>query len=203
MNRKANGFSLIEILIMISIGIFILLAAVQFFVTGSSMTRIIISQQQATETARLQLKRITIALREARPSDTGAYPLMEISPQKIVFYSDIDNDNVTERVRYELIGSNLERGILKPQGSPLTYTENQENKNIVASRIVNGATPIFTYYSGDYLANTTELQPADITNVRYIQFHLIVGTTNNKPAPIDIISQVQLRNLKTNLGDTP
>src|SRR3989344_9563587 len=118
---KTNGFTLVELMVVVAISSFLIVALVRFIGSGYQISRVVYSQSQATEVARLQLKRLTKMLREARPSDTGAYPLVEMAPQKIVFYADVDADTTTELVRYELQGTNLERGITEPTGDPLTY----------------------------------------------------------------------------------
>lgn len=201
---KARGFTLIEIVVVIGITSFIVVALARFTASGWQISREAHLQQQATEDARLQLERIAKAIREARVADTGAYPLVVMGEQRMEFYANVDADTATELVRYELVGTDLERGITKPTGTPLTYNQAaNEQESVVARSIQNGAGSIFTYYSGDYPADQTELAPIDLTEVKYVQFHLVVDAdTAVPPEPIDIVSQVQLRNLKTNLGET-
>lgn len=202
---KPNGFTLVEMLVVILITSFIVMALARFTATGWRVSREVHLQQRASEDARLQLERIARAIREARPADTGAYPLATMNEQRMDFYANIDADAATELVRYELVGTNLERGVTEPSGTPLAYNQAANEKvSVVARSIQNGTDPIFTYYRGDYPADQTALSPIDLTEVKYIQFHLVVDSNAaTPPAPIDIISQVQLRNLKTNLGETP
>lgn len=145
-----NGFTMIEVLVAISISTILIVGMVRFMGTALPVYRSTFLQTSANETARVQLKRIAHEVREARTSDTGAYPLAEATPQKIVFYANIDDDTATERVRYELIGTNLVRGIIKPSGSPIAYDVSQEVVSIVARSIQNGSDSIFTYYGSDY-----------------------------------------------------
>lgn len=197
-----RGLSLVELLVVMAISSIVLIALMNFLASGFPVSRVVFAQAMAAETARLQLQRISKALREARYADTGAYPLAEMEPARIVFYADVDGDDVTERLRYELRGSTLERGIIKPSGEPLRYDEEEEVASVVAAGVRNGAEPVFTYYSGDYPADTTPLLPADLADVKYIQFQLVIDADPaNDPLPVEIISQVQLRNLKTNLGE--
>lgn len=201
---SSRGFSLTEILVVIGISSVIMVVLMRFTATGWSVSRETRLQQEATEDARLQLKRIAKGMREAKIADTGAYPLVVMQPQRMDFYSDVDADNTTELIRYQLVGTNLERGVTEPSGNPLVYNQaTNEQKTVVARSIRNGAAAIFTYYNGDYPEDQTPLSPIDLTEVKYVQFHLIVDSNPNvDPAPIDIISQVQLRNLKANLGET-
>lgn len=202
---NTRGFSLTEILVVAFIGSLILVALMRFTATGWDLSRETRLQQQAVEDARLQLERIGKSLREAKVADTGAYSLVTMEPQKIEFYSDVDADETTELIRYQLVGATLQRGVTEPTGDPLVYNQAVNEKvTTVARSIRNGADPLFTYYTGDYPINQTPLSPVDLTEVKYIQFRLLVDVDPTvDPAPIDVISQVQLRNLKTNLGQTP
>lgn len=202
MNRHSSsaGLTTIEIIISVALSTILIAALLRFMVVGYPLSRVTYEQNRSTETARVQLKRLSKALRELRSGDNGAYPLDEASPQKIVFYSNVDQDAATERVRYQLNGTNLERGITEPSGSPLTYNTATEVVTIVARAVRNGTSPIFTYYNGNYPADTTALNPTDLTEVKYIQFNLTIDIdTAVDPEAVVVRSQVQLRNLKTNL----
>ncbi len=202
-HKKTTGFTVLEVIIVAALGSLLMTALLRFLVAGYPISRVTWLQTHSNETARLQLKRIAREVRQAKDSDTGAYGLVEMLPQRIVFYANVNADAATERVRYELTGTDLERGITKPSGSPLTYDLNTEKTTIVTRSIRNGAQDIFTYYNGDYPADTTPLTPVDLTEVKYIQFLLLIDADpNTDPPPVQIKSQVQIRNLKTNLGQT-
>jgi type II secretory pathway pseudopilin PulG len=192
----------IEVMIAVGISSILLLTATRLITGSFTLSRLTFSQTGATETARTQLKRMVTSLRQIRTSDTGAYPLDTITANKIVFYSNVDSDAAIERVRYELIGTNLVRGVTEPTGSPLTYQTSGEKVSTLSTAIRNGNTPVFIYYGGDYPADQTQLLTANVTEVTYIQMHLIIDTdTNKEPGPVDIVSQVQMRNLKDNLDE--
>lgn len=198
----SSGLTIIEIMAGVAISSILIVALLRFLVAGYPLSKTTYLQQRSTETARLQLKRIAKQLREVRASDTGAYPLVELLPQRIVFFSDVDSDAATERIRYELVGTNLVRGTTEPSGNPLTYDPAANEEVVtVAAGVVNGATPLFVYYTGDYPADETALTSTQATAVKYIQFYLLIDhNLEVDPPPIEVRSQVQLRNLKTNLG---
>jgi hypothetical protein len=148
--------------------------------------------------------RLAKSLRELKESDTGAYPLVDVLPNRLVFYSDVDSDLDTERIRYELVGTDLVRGVIKPveDEGEIVYNEGDEEATVVATSVQNDGNPVFTYYAGDYPANPVPLSPLDMTEVKYIQFYLRIDPDpGSEPASAEVTSQVQLRNLKTNLDE--
>jgi type II secretory pathway component PulJ len=202
MKSREGGLTILEVMLAVTISVIIVTALLRFLVVGFPLSRITYIQESSTETARVQLKRLTRTLRELRQADTGAYALVEAQPQRLIFYANVDNDTATERVRYELVGTNLERGIVNPTGSPPTYNLATESKTTVAASVRNGSEAIFTYYSGTYPSDTTPLSSSDVTKIKYIQFKLLVDVDPAaKPEPVTVLSQVQLRNLKTNLSE--
>lgn len=195
------GMSIIEILVVVSISGIVLMALLRFLVAGYPLSKTTVLQQRSTETARIHLKRIVKSLRESRHSDTGAYPLVATEPQRIVYYANVDSDPATERVRLELTGTNLVRGVIEPTGNPLIYDQNNEVTTTIVATVMNGTEKIFSYYTGDYPVDTNELTPTDLTEVKYIALNLIIDADPAiDPPAIQVKSQVQLRNLKTNLG---
>jgi len=193
----------LEIVIVVTIVVVVVSTLIRFIVIGYPLQKTTYLQAKSTETARLQLKRIIKILREARTSDIGSYPLAEIGEQKIIFYSDVDADQVTERVRLELDGVQMKKGTTEPTGDPLEYDPVNEIEVVIINNVRNGADPIFTYYSGDYPADTTPLTAGDIGDVKYIEFNILVDVDPDiDPPAVDVSSQVQLRNLKDNLGET-
>lgn len=198
----SRGLTVIEVLIGVALSLILLTALLRFLVVGFPLARVTYLQAQSTESARIQLRRLSKSLRELRQSDTGSYALAAADPQRIIFYANVDADALTERVRYELVGTDLQRGVIKPTGSPLTYTVANEVVTSVTANVRNGATPVFTYYNGNYPADTTPLTPPDVTEVKYINFSLVIDAdTAVDPPAVTVTSQVQLRNLKTNLGE--
>lgn len=197
------GMTLIEILTVASIAAIAVVALVRFVVVAYPIQKQTLLQSNANETARIQLERIAREIREARQSESGAYPLVEMQPQRIVFFADVDSDDRVERVRYSLQGTNLQRGVIEPSGDPIVYDEDDERVSTVSSFIQNGTRDIFSYYNGDYPSDTTPLSPMDLTEVKYIQFLLFVDADpNQRTDAVEVRSQVQIRNLKTNLGET-
>jgi len=59
-------------------------------------------QSLAVEQARRGIETMVKEIREARSGDDGSYPIEKSGDKEFVFYSDIDKDGKTERVRYFL-----------------------------------------------------------------------------------------------------
>jgi len=196
------GLTVLEVVVGVGLSFLLMTALLRFLVAGYPLSRITWLQANSNETARIQLKRIRGELRKVQAAENGAYALAEMLPQRVVFFADVDFDGETERVRYELAGTDLERGIIQPSGEPAQYNVLDEEVNIVARSIRNGADDIFVYYGGDYPDDQTPLTPVDVTEVKYIQFHLLIDADEAvAPDAVSVRSQVQLRNLKDNLGE--
>lgn len=152
-----KGFTFIETLVTIGISSVLFVGIALLMGTALPVYRSTFLQTGVNETARVQMKRIANEIREARPSDEGSYPIVEATDHKLIFYADIDGDAATERVRYELVGIHLERGIIDPTGNPPVYNVGQEVVSTVASTVYNGSSPLFTYYGSDYPTNPNPL----------------------------------------------
>jgi hypothetical protein len=200
--QRQAGLTTIELTICILLAATLTVALLRFLVSGFPLSKVTYLQARSTETARLQLRRITKAIRQARLSETGAYAIAEALPQKLVFYSDVDGNGQAERLRYELVGTNLQRGVVHPSGTPLSYNLASEQTTTVTAHVENGLQPIFVYYDGDFPADPAPLDPVDVTEIKYIQFNLMLDVDPLvDPPPLTVESQVQVRNLKTNLSE--
>jgi len=63
-------------------------------------------QSQAIEEARRGIEMMVKEIREARSGEDGFYPIVLAGDKEFIFFSDIDNDGKTERVRYFLGATN-------------------------------------------------------------------------------------------------
>jgi type II secretory pathway pseudopilin PulG len=98
--KNGLGFTLIETVVAIAI----------FTLTISIVSGLILmayrthsynwQQSAAIEEARKGVDVMIKELREARSGEDGSYPIEVAGDKEIIFFSDINNDNKTERVRY-------------------------------------------------------------------------------------------------------
>jgi len=201
--NSKSGFSLIEVLVVIFI---ILLVGLVIFTSQGdvfSLNKTISDSLTAQDEAREALKSMSAEIRTASPSSLGAYPLVQTATSSFIFYSDIDNDSLKERVRYFVDGTTLKKGVIKPSGSPLAYNQSNETITERIHNIVVGAenTSVFSYYDKNYDGTTPALtEPVDISAVRLVKIAIVIDKNPQAPpSPITLTTQVSMRNLKDNL----
>lgn len=200
-NHK-KGFSIIEIIVTISIIAFIMVVIGAFQRDIFFFNSISQSNLTAQMDGRRGAKIFSTAIRQAAPSALGAYPIVQASSTSITFYADNDNDGVEEQIRFFLSGTNFRKGVVVPTGNPLTYNQNNEVVTTIVSNVTNGfVTPVFEYFSSNYAGTSTPLTtPISILSVRLVKLQLLVDRDVNRPPnALTVTTQVTLRNLKDNL----
>lgn len=97
-----RSFTLIETIV--AIAVFILaLGVVSSLILMAYRTQSYSWQQSAAiDEARRGVETMVKEIREARPAETGNFPIEKAEDKEFIFYSDIDNNGKTERVRYFL-----------------------------------------------------------------------------------------------------
>lgn len=195
-----RGVTLVELIV--SVGIFaLLIGSITAILTTGLRSKDVIYEQLLTQSqGRKVLDNFVNELRGANNSSSGGYPLAEASSTEIIFYSNLDQGGLMERVRYYVDGHSLKKGVIKPAGNPPQYKSQDESTSTVAESIVVTTTPIFTYYDQGWSGTSTPLaQPVNVTNVRLveIQFQLDRNPVLS-PTALNMQSKVELRNLKTN-----
>ncbi|MBN2094218.1 MAG: prepilin-type N-terminal cleavage/methylation domain-containing protein [Candidatus Zambryskibacteria bacterium] len=199
-NSKNKGFTLTETIIVIGIACIIFIAVFNFGQSIFSFNLFAQNTLNAQNDARRVLKVMVAELRKASPSSLGAYPIASAEDNSVIFFSNIDDDNYKERVRYFLDGTTLKKGIIKPSGIPLSYHFDSEETYTLIKNIDNGAVPVFDYFDSSYTGTSTPLiQPVATTQVRLIRITLNLNKNPDRQDPLIVRSQVFLRNLKDNL----
>jgi type II secretory pathway pseudopilin PulG len=153
-------------------------------------------QSQAIEEGRRGIETMVKEIREARTSEDGSYIIASTTDFQFSFYSDIDRDLVIEKVRYFVEGTNFKKGVIKPVGIPAVYSASGEEISIL-SQYVRNTPPIFRYFD----ENGQELPPpARRKDTKLMQVYLVINVDENRPPQdFELKSEVQIRNLKTNL----
>lgn len=193
--------TIIEMMVAIAIFVIGIEGFTLLFVRGWQANSYTFEMGQASLAVSQGAKEITGYIRKARQGDDGAYPLVSVADNDVVFYSDYDKDAVTERLHIYKNGDKILMGITDPSaGIPKTYPGGDQQTKTIIERIVNDVgTPIFYYYNKDYPADTTNnplVDPIDVSTVRMVKLYLQINIDPNR-APDNIEQQtfVEIRNL--------
>ena len=121
-HKTEKGMTLVETLVTIAIFSAMMIAVAELF---ASLYRTNESAMHGGEDA-LQASRtvgyITDKIRLARQADNGAFPIVSVGGSEIIFYTDVDGDPQTERVRFFRDGDKIKRGVVDPRpGAPPVY----------------------------------------------------------------------------------
>jgi len=197
--KKENGFALLETLFGLSIFILVAVALALFgrniWIYGSFIS----TGLGDTHEVRTLLKRMSAEIRTASTAETGAYVINSASSSGFTFYSDIDDDGITERVRYFVENTDLKKGVLEPSGSPFSYNPVNEVVTIPLSGVTTSA--VFSYYDENYDGTSAPLSsPISIPLVRLVKIAVSVDKDPNRAPTARVFStQISIRNLKDNL----
>ena len=197
-----KGFTLVETLVAMSISIIVMIAIGTFardiFYTNSVQSGLFSTAQDS----RAIIRTMTNELRSTSPGSDGSYPIVTAGTTTLTFFSDIYGNGIKERVRYFLATTTLEKGVVVPTGSPLSYNLSNESITALAYNVRNGSsTPIFNYYDGTFTGTSSPLtQPVSVNAIRLVQVSLTLDSDPNRsPLPRTYTTDVTLRNLKDNL----
>ena len=190
---KNKGFTLIELTVVMSIFILMFILGGNFNVTTLQATRFTSDQGEAIIQARKAINNISKDVREASCSERGDYPIGHMATQNFIWYGDVNNDNLAEKINYLIDGSDLLRVITGP-GVNNNYPDSEKSTSTIAYYMNNQTESIFKYYDAD------NNETAAINEVRLINVNLKINVTP-LVAPNDyyVETDIQLRNLKDNL----
>lgn len=201
--KYSKGMTLIEVLIGIAILGMLGLGVLSLqYLLGQNQTLVYKNYVNVDE-ASSAVAQFSKEIRITRSSDNGVYALDTVDDFEIVFYSDIDFDDETEKVRYFLDGINFSKGIIEPIGYPAAYPQEAEKVKILTANARNGVEPTFYYYNSDW-PDDTENNPLTLSErlnqTRTIKIYLRVNTTADEPEKDFVLeSYIQPRMLKDNL----
>jgi prepilin-type N-terminal cleavage/methylation domain-containing protein len=97
-----KGFTLVESLVAVAIFALAMGAVVAFVLISYRTYGYTWQQSVAVNEARRGIEIMVKEIREAKTGDNGSYPIEVAQDKEFIFYSDIDGDGLTERVRYFL-----------------------------------------------------------------------------------------------------
>lgn len=189
-----KGFSLFEIMVVMTITITIVFMSSDYIIKGFRSSLFNDEQTTAIHTARQAVNIINKEVRGANSSELGSYPLNNINDDDFCFFSDIDDDGETEKIRYYLdnINYKLLKSVTEP-GSSKNYSD-PPTISTIANFVNNQEEAIFLYLDDNGNETST------INEIRLITTILKINVTPwRSPADYYVESSVNLRNLKDNL----
>lgn len=193
MNKfNKNGFSLIEVLIAVLIASVLMMIVNRFIIQSYKSITFASEQEKAIGSARDAINIMVKEIRSANSSEQGAYALLVTEEQNFIYYSDVDSDGETEKIRYFLEDNELKKVVTEP-GILMNYSGTSATSTI-ADYMNNQEEIIFTYYDVDYLEVST------INDIRLVNIQLKINVTPEiVPNDYWARTDVHLRNLKDNL----
>lgn len=201
--KTHQGFTLVEMLVSAFIMGLVILGALAFAVYYFQSSSFSFEEVQTINEAQIGTTTIIREIREARISEVGGWPLETANDSSLVFYSDINDDGRTDRVRYFIENGELKKGVIEPTLPPVSYPTSNEQIRTIAYYVDNGSSPLFTYYNGDWPGDTINNPLAlseRLLNTRYVTVHLRINVNPISGAqPIELQSGVSIRSLKDNL----
>src|SRR3989344_2481838 len=188
------GLTFIETLVWVSVFTIAMLAIVSTLLSFYRANTYTLEQAEAVTSAQRALGETVRTIREGAYSSQGAFPIVSITANDFVFYADVDNDALIERVHYYISGTSLMRGILNPSGDPPEYT-GAETTAVISQYVRNTAQSIstFRYYDeiGSEITNYTNW-----TAVRFVAVNLAVNVNVAAlPNQLTLSSSAAIRNL--------
>ena len=195
--NRESGLTAAELIVTVFIISILAVALGTFQSSTFSNERTARTKVAAMEDARLTIRRFLEETRNASPSSIGSYPVEFAQTNSFTFYSDTDNDGLKERFRYFLQSGSLKKAVLKPSGSPATYSGSEKVLTMVRS-IDSITQNIFSYYDTNEILLTIPVSVSSIRSVR-ISLPVIVSTgTGVATTTVIFETRATLRNLKDN-----
>lgn len=192
----SRGISYIETIVWIAVFTSATIALGTSLVYYYHIAHYSIEQSSAVASVQHAIDTMVRTIREASYASDGAYPIVSLANNQIVFYAHTNAQSpYAQKVRYYVQGTALMQGVVEPSGDPPAYT-NAEIVSKLADYVQNGVmgTTTFSYYdtNGALMSDLTQ-----IGNVRFVKANVIVDVnTSDQPTQLTLRSSTSLRNLR-------
>ncbi len=200
-NAHGRGFTIIELLVALGITAIIASLVVWLIIHGLRYNSVIFEQLETQNEGRRVLQQVVDIVRKAEESSIGGYPIVTAGDYELIVYANVDDDSLREKVRFWLDGTTFKKGVVKPSGNPLSYSDAEDVVEIAHS-VVNFSEdePVFLYYDENYTGvEDAIVQPVDEVDVRVARVRLeLEQDPTESPVPFRAESVAQIRNLKDN-----
>ncbi|MDB5245158.1 MAG: Type pilus pilin [Parcubacteria group bacterium] len=195
-NIRTRGFTLVELLTVISITTVVMLALTSVIRSFYLNNAYLLERTESLSSAQRGVSDSIKTIREASYGDDGSYPIASAATSTITVYANIDSDATVEKVKYYISGTNFYRVVYDATGSPPVYSSTPISTTTIATYVRNtNATPLFTYYdtNGTQLSTTT----TNLASIASVQVSLLVDLNPNRaPNVFTLTESATLRNIK-------
>ncbi len=189
-----KGVTLLEIIITVAVIGTVAASIATFQADTFKLGGTVENSLMAADQARRLMRPMADEIRAMQISDAGAYPLEAADDNTIVFFSDIDDDGSSEKVRYFVEESTLKKGVIEPTGTPAEYTGEETITDLVEN--ISSATTFYFYDSTYDGLSDPLVSPPDPSEVRLIKIEFTIESDPNRaPIPLTVTTQVALRNI--------
>lgn len=195
-----DGLSIIETIVWLAIVSVVALLIGTLFITSLRSHKVVWDQLNAQNDGRRAISEFISDVRKAEESSLGAFPIHTATGTEFIFYANMDEDNLRERVRYWLDNEVVYRSIIKPAGTPLSYNQGATTQTIARDVVNTAQQPLFLYYTETFAGTSTPMQaPITVTDIRMVRMRLeLERDANQSPVPFHTEGIVHIRNLKEN-----
>lgn len=156
-------------------------------IKGSRSSAFQREQQEAIDEARDAMAEMTKEIRGAISSEKGDYAIDTAEGDNFIFYNDVDQDGIKEKIRIYRDNTELKKVITEP-GSDNLYSGTGLT-SVVARYMNNGGEPVFEYADQNMTPAVTNNQ------IRLVTITLKINVTPEvAPADYFLEGSVKLRN---------
>ena len=204
MRKNVNlGFTLIELLVAMAIISILGLGLISLqYILGQNQV-LVWNNYLSIDDTNEAISQMVREIRTSRYGDNGAFPIIGAFDTELIFYSNVDDDAGTERVRYFLTDTTLYKGVIDPEGYPVTYPSANEKLFSLSQIVRNGVSPVFYYYNGDWPDDTVNNPlpaPIRLSESKTIKIYLRLNAKADEPNSDYVLEPyVQIRMVKDNI----
>lgn len=190
-----RGFSIIELLVVLGVAIFIIIAVWFFWLGSFRFNEEIRNNLISTAEARRAGELMTKEIRNITNSLDGSYPISKAEPFSFSFFTIDSSSGQILKVRYFDNDGKLKRGVIFPNSTFPYYDDDREEITTIFKNINSRENSLFEYFDGFYEFDSQSLpEPVDVSLVRLIGINIY-----NNNSKIIFSTKISLRNIKDNL----
>lgn len=203
-NKLCNkrGVTIIELVVVLFVLSLVAAGVLAFQRNIFSTSRVLQTSLRNESAVRTVFKNFTSEVRSALPAWNGASIIEIASTSTLVFYATIDTDKYTERIRYQLVGTTLQKGVTKFNLSTGAYDLPESTSTVVSGINIVPFGKLFSFYDKSYDGTSGYAplpSPVDIARVRLVQFDLPLAPLGTSASSTKVSTvKVTFRNLKDN-----